>query len=138
KVISRTDEYANGAELSQYHTYSYDDQERLIESITWQDIPEEGGEIRVSKETYEYDHTGNITYYRIFYYGTGGVEAFPLTVFHYSNYDNHINSEQYFNVNPFNPTLITSKNNPGKMTIQNASGVISSTEIYSYEYHKKG
>lgn len=137
-VITRTDEYLNESELTQYHTYSYDSQDRLVESVTWQDIPEEGGEIPVSKETYEYDDAGNISYYRLFYFGPNGEGVFPLTVFHYSNYDQHINSERYFSVNPFNPTLLTSKNNPGKMTVENASGVVSSTEVYAYEYHTKG
>jgi hypothetical protein len=137
-LITRTDEYLNDHQLSQYHTYAYDNQGRLNESITWQNIPEEGGEIPVSKDTYEYDDSGNLSYYRLFYYGSFGEGVYPLTVFHYSNYDNRINSERYFNLTPFNPTPLSSKNNPGMMTVQNASGVVSSTEVYTYEYHEKG
>lgn len=137
-LITRTDEYINDNQRSQYHTYSYDNQNRLIESITWQNILEEGGEIPVSKDTYEYDDSGNLSYYRLFYYGSFGEGVYPLTVFHYTNYDNRINSERYFNLNPFNPTPLASKNNPGMMTVQNASGVVSSTEVYTYEYHEKG
>ncbi|MFZ6000319.1 MAG: hypothetical protein ACOYW3_07395 [Bacteroidota bacterium] len=136
-VITRTDEYVNG-QHSQYHTYQYDASKRLISTTTYQNIPEEGGEIPVASSTFDYDTRGNVTFYRLFYHGTRGEGTFPLTTFAYSDYDDKINSEDYFDLNPFNPLMRLSKNNPGKMIVANAKGVVSSTELYTYEYHPKG
>lgn len=135
--IVRTDEYVNCV-LAQYHIYTYDSKGRLKQSTTWQNIPEEGGEIRVAKDTYEYNNQNNLTTHRLYYYTTRGTEAKILTTFTFSGYDNSINSEDYFIAIPANPLVSFRMNNPGKMVVRNRFGNISVTESYTYEYHEKG
>jgi hypothetical protein len=135
--IIRTDEYVSGVK-SEYHTYSYNNKNQLIESISYQDIPEEGGEIPVAKDTYQYDDNDNLMVQQLYYYTAFGAEARLLTTFTFSEYDDKINSSDYFNASPFNPLMTFRKNNPGKMIIQNAKGIVGSTETYAYEYHADG
>jgi hypothetical protein len=132
--ISQTEEYLNDA-WTQRHVYSYYGEGNLKESITYQNIREEGGIIPVSKNEYVYDTRGNVTVHRLFHFTTFGAESKLLTTFTYSNYDNKINTEEYFDVHPFNPLINLRKNNPGKMVMQNANGITSMTEIYQYKYN---
>lgn len=136
--IARTDEYINSSNSSQHHTYEYNSKGLLARSITWQDIPEEGGIIPVSKEEFDYNGEDNVTEQRLYYYTTSGEESRLLTVFTYSDYDDRVYAEGYFAVHPFNPSIKLSENNPGKLVIKNNLGNISSTSIYTYEYHVKG
>ncbi len=135
--IVRTDEFVNGTH-SQFHIYSYDAKGRLAEKVTYQDIPEEGGIIPVSKDTYQYDERGNLTAQQLYYYTSFGAEAKLLTTMTFSNYDDKINSEDYFDASPFNPLVMFRKNNPGKLEVRNGQGVLSMSEVYTYEYHAKG
>ncbi|MEZ4947163.1 MAG: hypothetical protein R2804_16615 [Cyclobacteriaceae bacterium] len=135
--IIRTEEYLNG-EKSDFHTFSYDLQGRIVERITYQDIPEEGGEIPVSKETYEYDQNDNVTLQKLYYYTSFGEEARLLSEFEFSDYDDKINSEEFFDVIGINPFIRLRKNNPGVMILKNNNGNISITEKYRYSYHEKG
>ncbi|WP_157716298.1 hypothetical protein [Roseivirga echinicomitans] len=135
--IVRTDEYVY-SRLNQFHTFEYNEQGRLSKSVTYQDIPEEGGVTPVSGESYDYDEKGNITEQRLYYYTSNGDEAKLLTVFTYSGYDDRINGDNMFTINPFNPLIKLSENNPGQMQIKNNKGEVSSTNTYTYQYHKKG
>ncbi|MFZ6000266.1 MAG: hypothetical protein ACOYW3_07125 [Bacteroidota bacterium] len=136
-VIVRTDEFLNGT-FSQFHTFSYDDHGRVAEIISWQNIPEEGGLIPHNKGVYEYDETGNVLFQRLYYYNTDSKDHELLTVFEYSDYDSFINSEQLFNAFPFNPLFKFSKNNPGKMVVKNANGIVSTTDEHIYTYNARG
>jgi hypothetical protein len=135
--ISRTDEYVNGT-WSKYHAFTYDIQGRLAEQITYQDIPEEGGLIPTSKDTYQYDANDNLEVMNMYYYTSFGAEVKLLTTFISSDYDTKINTEDYFDVNVFNPYVTLRKNNPGKLITKNASGIVGSTELYTYQYHPIG
>lgn len=135
--LTRTDEYIN-SQLSQYHLFEYNQQGKLAQRITYQNIPEEGGEIPVSKDVFDYDENGNIAEERLYYYTSFGEEAVLLTVFTYSDYDEKHNSENLFLVNPFNPLAQFSENNPGKMLVRNAHGNVSMTHTYTYQYNTKG
>jgi hypothetical protein len=135
--ISRTDEYVYST-WSKYHAFIYDTRGRLTEHITYQNVPEEGGMIPTSKETYQYDASDNLEVTNMYYFTPYGAEAKLLTTFISSHYDDKMNTEDYFDVNVFNPYVTLRKNNPGKLITQNASGNISSTEEYTYHYHPKG
>ena len=135
--IVRTDEFINGAK-SDYHTFQYDYKGRLIERITYQNIPAEGGEIPVAMDTYSYDSRGNLIMLRLYYYTSYGLESRLLTELAYSDYDNKINSEEYFDILGINPLVRLRKNNPGKLMVKNDKGNVSSTETYRYTYHEKG
>lgn len=136
--VVRTDEYVNSELRSQYHTFEYTPNGKLAKSITYQNIPEEGGEIPVSSSVYEYDADGNLKFEKLYYYTTGGAEAVLLTVFTFGAYDDKPNSENLFSINPFNPFMKLSKNNPGQLEVKNGNGVVSSTNTYTYEYNAKG
>lgn len=135
--LTRTDEYIN-SQLSQYHLFEYNQQGKLAQRITYQNIPEEGGEIPTSKDVFEYDENGNLTEERLYYYTSFGKEAVLLTVLSYSDYDDKHNSEGLFAINPFNPLAKFSKNNPGKLLVKNAHGNVSMTHSYTYQYNVKG
>lgn len=135
--ISRTDEYVYGS-WSRYHAFTYDSQGRLAEHVIFQNIPEEGGMIPTSKDTYQYDVHDNLTVLNMYYYTSYGAEAKLLTTFISSNYDDKMNTEDYFDVNVFNPYVTLRKNNPGKLITQNAYGNVTSTEVYTYQYHPTG
>lgn len=137
EFIVRTDEYIDGV-LSQYHTFQYNPNGRLKERVTWQDIPEEGGLIPVSKDAFEYDSRGNVIKNEIFYFNTGTQQHHLLTRFVFSDYDDKINSEELFYNNPFNPLIKLRENNPGKMVVSNMNGVISSTDTYTYQFNDQG
>ncbi|WP_276366715.1 RHS repeat domain-containing protein [Chryseolinea sp. H1M3-3] len=135
--VSKTDEYVNGT-WSQLHEYVYNDKGFLKESITYQNIPEEGGVIPVAKDTYTYDANGNVTFQTLYHYTPFGIEAKVTSTFTFSGYDNKINTEEYFDVHPFNPFVKFRKNNPGKMVVQNAHGTTSVVETYEYKYNEQG
>lgn len=135
--ISQTEEYLNDT-WTQRHVYTYYDEGLLKESITYQNIPEEGGIIPVAKNEYMFDIKGNVSVHRLYHYTSFGAEVKLLTTFTYSNYDNKINTEEYFDIHPFNPLVKIRKNNPGKMVVQNANGVTSMVETYKYEYNIQG
>lgn len=135
--ISRTDEYANGT-WSKYHAFTYDSRGRLTEQVTYQDIPDEGGLIPTSKDTYQYDVNDNLVVMNMYYFTSYGAETKLLTTFISSDYDTKINTEDYFDVNVYNPYVTLHRNNPGKLITQNASGIVGSTELYTYQYHPKG
>jgi YD repeat-containing protein len=136
-LITKTQEYVNGT-WWQVHVYDYYDEGLLKQSITYQDIPEEGGVIPVAKDEYVYDTKGNVIIHRLYYYTSFGAEAKLLTMFTYGGYDDKINTEEYFDIHPFNPLVKIRKNNPGKMVVQNANGVTSIVETYQYEYNVQG
>ncbi len=135
--VSETEEYVNGV-WSQRHVYTYNIKGLLIETKTYQNIPEEGGLIPVSKEVYTYDANGNVTFQILYHYTSFGIEAKITSTFTFSDYDNKINTEEYFDIHPFNPFVKFRKNNPGKMVIQNAHGTISVVETYEYKYNEQG
>lgn len=136
-LIVKTEEYLSG-QIPQYHLFTYDDKKRLIERVTYQDILEEGGDVPVSKESYVYDQHDNITIQRLYYYTSYGAEARLLSEFEFSEYDEKINSEEFFDIMGINPFIRLRKNNPGVMTFKNNSGLVSLTERYTYTYHEKG
>ena len=135
--IIRTDEYVNDA-WSKYHAFTYDTHGRLTEQITYQNIPDEGGIIPTSKDTFQYDANGNLEVMNMYYYTSYGAEAKLLTTFISSDYDDKLNTEDYFDVNVFNPYVNLRKNNPGKLITQNAAGNVTSTEVFTYQYHPMG
>jgi hypothetical protein len=135
--ITSTDEYVSGT-LSQQHQFVYDSKGLLKSKMTTQNIPEEGGVIPVAREEYEYDERGNLTVMELYYYTSFGAESHLLTRFVFSNYDDKISSDEYFNLIAFNPILKLRKNNPGRLEITNGSGVLSITEVYTYQYHTRG
>lgn len=135
--IVRTDEYLNGVK-SDYHLFKYDSKGKLIERITYQNIPAEGGEIPVAKDSYTYDNRGNLTTLQLYYYTSYGLESRLLTELVFSDYDDKINSEEYFDIMGVNPLTKLRKNNPGKLVVKNNKGNISTLETYHYTYHEKG
>ncbi|WP_141655437.1 hypothetical protein [Roseivirga seohaensis] len=135
--IVRTDEYVYSRH-NQIHTFEYNEEGKLSKSVTFQDIPEEGGVIPVSGDSYDYDSKGNLTEHRLYYYTPNEDEPQLITTFSYSGYDDRVNGENMFSINPFNPLIKLSENNPGQMLIKNNKGEVSSTNTYTYQYHKKG
>lgn len=135
--ISRTDEYVYDT-WSKYHAFTYDSRGRLTEQITYQNIPEEGGMIPTSKDTYQYDAQDNLSVLNLYYYTSYGAEAKLLTTFIASDYDTKMNTEDYFDVNVLNPYVRLRKNNPGKLITKNGQGNVVSTEVYAYQYHPQG
>lgn len=135
--ISETEEYLDG-NLSQKHTFAYDGKGRVTESITFQDIPEEGGWIPVQRSTYTYDPTGNVLENKLYYYGTGGAPENLLTVNTFSDYDNKRNTEAAFEIFSIHPMFNPFVNNPGKLEIRNGNGHLSVTETYRYTYRADG
>jgi hypothetical protein len=110
----------------------------VTERIVYQNIPEEGGIIPTSKDTYEYDENDNLTELRMYYYTSFGAKAILQTVFISSDYDDKLNTEDLFDINIFNPYVTLRKNNPGKLITQNGNGNVTSTELYTYQYHPMG
>ncbi len=135
--IASTEELVN-AVLSQIHEFEYDNQGQLVQSITYQDIPEEGGVIPVARDTYAYDRNGNLTRSQRYYYSTGGTQSFLLTTHDFSQYDNKINPEPHFYFSPINPLARFFRNNPGRLEVRNGNGILSSTETYLYSYNSSG
>lgn len=135
--LVRTDEYVNNT-WSKYHRFTYDSKGRVVEAITYQNIPEEGGEIPTSKDEYQYGVNGNLIEWRMYYYTSFGAEAKLLTVITFSDYDDKINTDNLFELNIYHPYQVLSTNNPGKQVVRNGQGVISTTEEYLYEYNDKG
>lgn len=135
--ITETLEYVDG-NLSQKHQFAYDIRGRVSQSVTYQDIPEEGGWIPVQKSTYTYDATGNVLENRLYYYGSNGTPEYLLTVNTFSGYDNKLNTEAAFEITAINPLSRYFVNNPGKLEIWNANGHLSVTETYAYTYHPEG
>lgn len=135
--ISETLEYVDG-NLSQKHQFTYDTKGRVSQSVTYQDIPEEGGWIPVQKSTYTYDISGNLLENRLFYFGSNGTPEYLLTVNNFSEYDNKLNTEASFEIMAINPHFRPFTNNPGKLEIRNANGHLSVTETYTYTYNPKG
>lgn len=135
--IVATDEYVSGV-LSQQHEYTYDAEGRVVRSITTQNWPEEGGIIPVARAEYQYDDRDNVIVKELYYYSTFGTTSHLLTRFVFSDYDDKINSDEYFDLVAFNPLLNIKKNNPGRMEVTNGHGVLTMTEVYTYEYHSRG
>lgn len=135
--LVRTEEYVNGS-WSKEHRFAYDSKGRVMEAITYQNIPEEGGIIPTSKDEYQYGVNDNLIEWRMYYYTSFGAEAKLLTVMTYSDYDDKINTDNLFEVNVYNPYQEWSTNNPGKQVVRNGAGIISSTEAYLYQYNDKG
>ncbi|MBL7851988.1 MAG: hypothetical protein JNN04_13890 [Cyclobacteriaceae bacterium] len=135
--IVETLEYLDG-NLSQKHQFAYDNKGRVSQSVTYQDIQEEGGWIPVQKSTYTYDNAGNLLENRLFYYGTGGAPEYLLTVNTFSEYDQKINTEAAFEITVINPQLRAFVNNPRKLEIRNGNGHLSATETYAYTYNAEG
>lgn len=135
--ISSTEELINSI-LTQTHSFVYDDNGRLTQAITYQDIPEEGGVVPVSKDTYAYDSRGNLTRQQRYYYTNQGTQEHLLTTQDFSDYDNKLNSESFFLVIPINPTARMFQNNPGKLEVRNGNGVLAFTDTYSYTYNEAG
>lgn len=135
--LVRTEEYVNGS-WSKEHRFAYDSKGRVMEAITYQNIPEEGGIIPTSKDEYQYGVNGNLIEWRMYYYTSFGAEAKLLTVMTYSDYDDKINTDNLFEVNVYNPYQEWSTNNPGKQVVRNGAGIISSTEAYLYQYNDMG
>lgn len=135
--ITETEEYLDG-NLSQKHTFAYDGQGRVTQSITYQDLPEEGGWIPVQKSTYAYDPAGNVLENKLYYYGTGGAPEYLLTENTFSEYDTKLNAEAAFEIFSINPTFRPFVNNPGKLEVRNGNGHLSLTETYRYTYRADG
>jgi YD repeat-containing protein len=136
KIVA-TDEYVTGV-LSQQHSHTYDSKGRLIKSITTQNIPEEGGIIPVARDEYQYDDNDNLIVNELYYYGTRGTQSALLTRFVFSNYDDKVSSDDFFDFVAFNPLVSLRKNNPGRLEVTNVHGVHTITEVYTYEYHSRG
>lgn len=135
--ITSTEELINGI-LTQTHSFTYDNNGRLAETITFQDIPEEGGVVPVSKDTFAYDGRGNLTRQQRFYYTKQGTEEHLLSSQDFSEYDNKLNSEAYFLTLPINPTAKLFQNNPGKLEVRNGNGVLAFTDTHSYTFNELG
>lgn len=131
--ITRTDEYMD-EQLVQYLTFTYDGNGKVLESLTWQDVGEGHGVVPISKTTNQYDANGNVTESKIYYYNTGTGQHVLLSKATYSQYDDHLNSEDFFNVQIHNPLIKLFVNNPGKFVIENGNQVVGSTDLYTYEY----
>lgn len=136
-LITRTDEYLNG-QLSQYHTFSYDDKGRLQQFTTWQDIPEYGGVVAKAKEVYVYDNRDNLTNQFLYTYNSGTQGHDLLSSFEFSDYDNNPEAESLFSAHAFNPQAAFRKNNPGKAVTKNRLGNMGMIDQYSYVYDARG
>ncbi len=137
KKLIKTNEYI-GDHLTQTHEFTYDQNNRVAQSVAFQNIPEEGGVIPVSKTTYVYDSKGNLIQNKLYYYSTGGTDETVLTTFDFSGYDDKSNSEVYFELPVINPLHFAFKNNPAKLEIRNHNGILVSTEFYTYSYNQQG
>jgi hypothetical protein len=133
-LLIRSDEYV-GESLAQYHTFEYDTRKRISQTLSWQNVPEQGRWIPHQKSTYAFDAHDNLTESVLYYYNNATDQHELLTRFIYSDYDDNPSSDRFFDTASFNPTIQFRKNNPGKMVVQNMHGNISSIEVYSYEYH---
>jgi hypothetical protein len=135
--LVRTDEYIDDS-FTQYYAFVYNDEGRITEMVTWQNIPEEGGWVPVSKGTYTYDGASNVTRQTLYYYDTGTAQHEILTVFDYELYDSKISVEGLFANLTVNPAIKLSKNNPGKVSTTNAHGVTGFINNFSYTYDDLG
>jgi hypothetical protein len=135
--IARTEEYIDDIWV-QRHTFTYDEKGRLTESITWQDIPEEGGITPVSKSKYLYDERDNLVAHDHYYYAPGKKDFVLLTVSRFSDYDTQPNAEDFFGGHPFNPHVKFRKNNPGKLVVSNAAGLGKTEYTFTYTYNTGG
>jgi hypothetical protein len=133
--IMRTDEVWDNV-LIQYFTFSYDDRGLLKEYIQWQNIPEEGGNVPIVKNTFEYDQRGNLTGQK-HYYGVKN-EFHLLSVFTFSDYDDKVATDNLFQHLYFNPSVRLSRNNPGITTSANAAGLGKVTGEFTYTYNEHG
>ncbi len=134
--LVRTDEYINDS-FTQYYAFAYNDEGRVTEIITWQNIPEEGGWIPVSKGTYTYENS-NVTQQKLYYYSSGTQQHHLQTTFDYGQYDSKKSVEELFANFTLNPTLRLSENNPGIVTTTNGNGVTSFVAEFSYSYDDLG
>lgn len=135
--LVRTDEYIDNS-FTEYYSFTYNDEGRVTEIITWQDIPEEGGWIPVSKGTYAYDDNSNVTQQKLYYYNSGTKEHHLQTSFNYTGYDSKISVEGLFANPTANPAIKLSKNNPLKTTTSNSNGVMSFITDFTYSYDGAG
>lgn len=136
KIVS-AEEYIDVAWV-QRHTFTYDAKGRLKESITWQNVPEEGGISPVQKNTFDYDDRDNLIANDIYYYSTGKDDFVLLTVLRAGEYDNNPNAEDFFDRHPYNPLVKLRRNNPGKMVITNAAGLGKTEYTFTYTYNAGG
>lgn len=135
--ITETYEYVNGS-LSQQHRFTYDSRNRVIQTITYQDIPEEGGLIPVQKATYQYDQNDNVLENKLYYYTTGGASAVLLSTHTFSGYDSKVHTEGAFEVTAVNPQLRPFRNNPTRLEVRNGSNILGLVETYTYDYNPQG
>lgn len=135
--LVRTDEYINDI-FTQYHSFVYNGAGRMTERTTWQNIPEEGGWIPVSKEELTYDAHENLLTQKLFFYNTGTQQHKLLTSFSYENYDDGFSVEGLFANYIVNPEMKLSKNNPRKVTTTNGNGITSFISEFSYSYDDVG
>jgi hypothetical protein len=137
RQLIKTEEYI-GDHLTQTHEFTYDQNNRVAQSVAFQDIPDEGGVIPVSKTTYAYDSKGNLIQNKLYYYSTAGSNETLLTTLDFSGYDDKLNSEVYFELPVINPLHFAFKNNPTKVEVRNHKGILVSTEYYTYFYNPQG
>jgi hypothetical protein len=135
--LVRTDEYIDDS-FTQYHSFTYNAEGRVTEILTWQDIPEEGGWIPVSKSTYAYNGDSNVTQQKLYYYNSGTKEHHLQTSFNYNGYDSEVSVEGLFANLTANPAIKLSKNNPLKITTSNGNGIMSFTVDFTYSYDDLG
>lgn len=135
--IVRTDQYINDV-FTQYHTFSYDEKDRLREFVTWQDVPELGGLVPVAKEIYLYDSRDNLTNQFLYFYDSAIKGHQLLTAFEFSDYDDYPEAESLFNGYAYHPTAVFRRNNPGRMVTKNRFGNTVLIDQYSYAYNPRG
>lgn len=135
--IVRTDEFLN-EQLSQYYTFLYDEEGRLKEYTTWQDIPEYGGVVAKAKELYVYDSHDNLSLTFLYIYNPGTKAHDLLSSFEFSDYDHYPEAEGRFDAQAFNPNAVFRKNNPGKMITRNRLGNVGMVSTYTYVYDSRG
>lgn len=136
-TIVRTDQYIND-EFNQYYTFTYDERGRLHELVSWQDVPEMGGVVPVSKEIYLYDSNDNLTIQFLYVYNSGIQGHELLQSYEYDDYDDQPETESLFDLYVFNPQVKLRRNNPGKMVIRNRHGNTVMVDQYTYVYNAHG
>ncbi|MDO1444936.1 hypothetical protein Q0590_01670 [Rhodocytophaga aerolata] len=137
-VLKKMEEYDNSNRLRLTHTYIYNSNGRLTESLSQvHDLFE--GEANQFKHVYAYDARGNLTEQKLFNKLPNQTTFTLSSITRYEGYDDKKSVDNLAIVFPYLPGITFYVNNPGKQTTLAADGTtISFVNSSTYSYNEKG
>jgi hypothetical protein len=136
-VLQKTEEYDHKNRLVITHTYTFDQQKRLLQIIDDITDPVDQATAKL-KHTYEYDQRGNLTYLKDYQFNPS-TQTYDLTYTQaWEGYDNQKNPDNLRLSFPYLPGVTLQVNNPGKKSVIQTNGIVTETQTYSYQYNEKG